>query len=338
MTTRSMKYKILAIATCVTTFICISSNVHAEPPPGYNNKIPGKIMTPHNVETRIGALQFFNGMPSAETVKEVYDNLDFLRGECECQVERQSELLDPFDPLVVGDNTCYMVQAHFPKDALNALLPDHLTIPDDDTMTRYYPGTELKVDAHPFMLSFCHGSNIHDVFTEINVPEQEEIMFVFPVIYTHNDGDMYLCSYVPVLYLDSFAGVVGGLFFGLRKEYHPEMKHGEDAAMSKWWDIEDIIDASFVMQTGEEMSKLPSFFEQTFANPFVTISYPLPFPTMVFYQADVYPDTIRMASETFEWNYRGTTVRDSWDTWSVYSEYYFTMSQPMKARKYFDTR
>ena len=259
-------------------------------------------------------------------------------GKCESRVEPQSELPGSFDPLLVGDNTCYMVQAYFPKVALNAMLPDRLTIPDDATMTRYYPDTELKVGEHPFMLSFCHGSNIHDVFTKINVPEQEEIMFLFPVIYTHNNGDMYLCSYVPVLYLDSLAGVIGGLYFGLRKEYHPEMKHGETATISKWWSIEDIVDASFVMQTDEDMAKLPGFFEQTFANPFVTISYPMPFPKMVFYQARVYPDTVMKADETFYWNYRGTTVSHSEDSWGVYSEYWFTMSQPMNGRKYFRTR
>jgi hypothetical protein len=260
-----------------------------------------------------------------------------LWSECEGQVEPQSELLDDsFDILVVGDNnTCYMIQAYFPKDALNAMLPDKLTIPDDATMARYYPDTKLKVDGHPFMINLCHSSNIHDVYTNISVPEQEEIMFLFPVIYTHDDGDMYLCSYVPVLYLDSFWGVVGGLYFGLRKEYHPEMQHGGDATISKWWSIEDIFYASFVMQTDEDMAELPSFFEQTYANPYVTISYPLPFSKMVFFQIKVYPDTVRMASETFDWNYRGTTVQDSEDTWSVYSEYWFTMSWPMSGRNYF---
>jgi len=268
--------------------------------------------------------------------EQVYVN--GLCGECENRAEPQSELFDSFAPLVVGDNTCYMVQAYFPKDDLDAMLPDHLAIPDDATMTRYYPDTKLKDDAHPFMLSFCHGSNIHDVFTKINVPEQEEIMFLFPVIYTHDDGDVYLCSYVPVLYLDSFAGVLGGLIFGLRKEFHPEMKHGEAGIVSKWWSIEDIVEASFVMQTGENMTELPNFFKQTFANPFVTVSYPLPFPMMVFYQAEVYPAAVRTAGENFYWNYRGATVQDSGDTCSVYSEYWFTMSQPMSGRTYFGTR
>ena len=33
--------------------------------PGYNNKIPEKIMTPSKVKTRIGTLEFFDGMPEA---------------------------------------------------------------------------------------------------------------------------------------------------------------------------------------------------------------------------------------------------------------------------------
>ena len=91
------------------------------------------------------------------------------------------------------------------------------------------------------MLSFCHGSKIHDVFTKIDVPQQEELMFVFPVMYNNTK----LCSYVPVLYLDSALGVAGGLYYGLRKEYHPEMKHNE-TDHSKSWHIDKIIDASFV--------------------------------------------------------------------------------------------
>lgn len=52
----------------------------AEKTPGYNHPIPSKIMTPDKVETSIGTLEFFDGLPSAETVTTVYDNLDLLRG------------------------------------------------------------------------------------------------------------------------------------------------------------------------------------------------------------------------------------------------------------------
>lgn len=48
--------------------------------PGYNYKIPEKIMTPDRVETRIGTLRFFDGMPDAATVEKLYDNLDLIRG------------------------------------------------------------------------------------------------------------------------------------------------------------------------------------------------------------------------------------------------------------------
>lgn len=42
--------------------------------------IPPEITTPDRVETRIGTLKFFDGMPDRATVEKVYDNLDFLRG------------------------------------------------------------------------------------------------------------------------------------------------------------------------------------------------------------------------------------------------------------------
>ena len=67
----------------------------------------------------------------------------------------------------------------------------------------------------------------------------------------------HLCSYVPVLYLDSALGVAGGLYYGLRKEYHPEMKHTE-TDNSKEWDIANIINSAFV-QTNEKMASLPQF-------------------------------------------------------------------------------
>ena len=38
-----------------------------EPTPGYNNKIPESIMTPDKVDTRIGTLKFFDGIPTKKT-------------------------------------------------------------------------------------------------------------------------------------------------------------------------------------------------------------------------------------------------------------------------------
>ncbi|HFE65616.1 MAG TPA: DUF1254 domain-containing protein [Chloroflexi bacterium] len=51
-----------------------------QPTPGYNTHIPEKIMTPDRVETRIGALEFYDGLPTKETAETVFDNLDFMRG------------------------------------------------------------------------------------------------------------------------------------------------------------------------------------------------------------------------------------------------------------------
>ncbi len=48
--------------------------------PGYNTEIPDSIRTPDRVETRIGGLEFRDGLPTRETSQLVYDHLDFLRG------------------------------------------------------------------------------------------------------------------------------------------------------------------------------------------------------------------------------------------------------------------
>lgn len=56
----------------------MSSN--QKPTHSYNTPIPGKITTPDKVETRLGLLEFFDGFPTEETTRKVFDNLDFLRG------------------------------------------------------------------------------------------------------------------------------------------------------------------------------------------------------------------------------------------------------------------
>ena len=48
--------------------------------PKYSADIPDYITTPDSVETRIGTLRFHYGVPDEETVKLVYDQLDFYRG------------------------------------------------------------------------------------------------------------------------------------------------------------------------------------------------------------------------------------------------------------------
>jgi len=49
--------------------------------PKYSADVPESILTPDKVETeRLGTLEFFDGMPAEETIKKVYDNLDYIRG------------------------------------------------------------------------------------------------------------------------------------------------------------------------------------------------------------------------------------------------------------------
>jgi hypothetical protein len=48
-------------------------------PPGFNTPIPSSIMTPDSVETSIGRLNFFDGIPDKKTVEAVYENLDRMR-------------------------------------------------------------------------------------------------------------------------------------------------------------------------------------------------------------------------------------------------------------------
>src|SRR5688572_18625413 len=52
----------------------------AAPKPKYAAIVPASVTTPDIVQTRIGTLKFSDGLPDADTVKKVYDNLDFTRG------------------------------------------------------------------------------------------------------------------------------------------------------------------------------------------------------------------------------------------------------------------
>ena len=233
-----------------------------------------------------------------------------------------------FDPVVEGDNRCFMAISHVDREVLSRKLPSGLSVPDEATLRNAFPEIEIEQGKVPFMLSFCHGSNCHDIFTRMNVPEQEELMFVFPVLYKRQ----HLCSYIPVLYLDSFMGVMGGLWYGLRKEYHPsQIGFFETSADSHTttWQVQDVINASYTRT--EEEKNMPSFITQIFENPFVTRSYP---GNYVFYKASVYPSKINEAIQnTLEWKYWGTKFSETVS--STFAEYHFTMSLPTGGKQYF---
>jgi len=77
-----MKRITLSTTSLVAATLLLAAPVsYAEKPtPGFNNKIPEQIMTPNLVKTRIGDLNFYDGMPDKATLTKVYDNLDFIRG------------------------------------------------------------------------------------------------------------------------------------------------------------------------------------------------------------------------------------------------------------------
>ena len=49
-------------------------------PLNFNTPIPEKIMTPDRVPSRLGTLEFFDGMPTEATAATVLEHLTFLRG------------------------------------------------------------------------------------------------------------------------------------------------------------------------------------------------------------------------------------------------------------------
>jgi hypothetical protein len=58
-----------------------SDTTQAAPPKmKMTTPIPPQITTPDKIETRLGTLNFFDGVPDDSTVQKVYDNLDFERG------------------------------------------------------------------------------------------------------------------------------------------------------------------------------------------------------------------------------------------------------------------
>jgi hypothetical protein len=76
----TMYHRFLALVAILILTTRLAGYVSAEVPPGYNTEIPSNIMTPDTIKTRIGTLEFFDGIPTKETAALLYDNLDFIRG------------------------------------------------------------------------------------------------------------------------------------------------------------------------------------------------------------------------------------------------------------------
>jgi len=77
---KSNKFTYMSLFTGIVIIFQLSLVNATEVPIGYNTPIPSNIMTPDKVETRIGTLNFFDGVPTEKTAELVLDNLMFLRG------------------------------------------------------------------------------------------------------------------------------------------------------------------------------------------------------------------------------------------------------------------
>jgi hypothetical protein len=238
----------------------------------------------------------------------------------------------PHDPILTGIYHANMAVAYFPREELEKFLPRTMSIPPDKVMAEKYPTVKKIEGMHPFLLQGSKGNNVHPLNSDFDSPSYEEIMFYFPVIYTHKK-EQQLCSYVPVLYLDYLFGVfIGNLYWGFRKEYHPGMIIEQTDALKKYT-VKDIIHVSFPQTSKNSRQELDPFFAQTFKNPTVTVSY---LNQTYFYNTKVFSFTkVLDTSPVYEWNYKGSVIRNNKDTFGNYSEFTFTISKSMRYKAYF---
>jgi hypothetical protein len=246
------------------------------------------------------------------------------------QTREQLRNLKPHDPMLAGDNSSYIVVAHFPTKELKRILPQAMSIPSDEVMAKKYPTLDKVAGMHPFMLMFSNCRDVHDVMTEIKLRPYRELMAFIPVTYTHQNEEQ-LCSYVPVLYLEYLIGVIGGLYLGLRKEFRPGMKDIETET-TKTFVVDGVLKASFEKASTDDDKELHPFFTQTLSNPTATVSY---LGQDWFYTTKAYPTKVLAASPEFEWNYKGSVIKNDEHTIANYSEYHFTTSRAMRYDAYF---
>ena len=246
------------------------------------------------------------------------------------QTYEQLKKRTPHDVLLTGNNSSYLVAGYFPREELETILPRAMSIPSDELMASKYPTVKKVEGKHPFVLMFSNCNNVHDVMTNRELRPYRELMFFFPVTYTHDEEEQ-LCSYVPVLYLDYLIGVIGGLYLGLRKEFHPGMQDVETDT-SKSFVIKDVVDVSFQKASTNGSRELDPFFVQAFENPTVTVSY---LNRTYFYTTKVYPTKVLDTSPVYAWHYKGSVIKNDEDTFANYSEYRFTTSQAMRYDAYF---
>src|SRR5262245_26801673 len=66
-------------ALALLALVCAASPAFAQQ---YRAAVPPSITTPDSVETRIGTLKFFDGLPDAETVQKAYEGTSVTGQKC----------------------------------------------------------------------------------------------------------------------------------------------------------------------------------------------------------------------------------------------------------------
>jgi len=234
------------------------------------------------------------------------------------------------DPFITGNNLSYYVTGYIPQDEFKKILPKNMSIPADDILAKAYPTIKKIPGMHPCLLMFSRCYNVHDVITQLDLRPYLELLFYFPVIYK-DMGEERLCSYLPVLYLDFLLGTLGGLFLGLRKEFHPGLTYSETDITSSF-NIKDLLTTNFSRESLEPRQVLDPFFVDVFRKPTATVSY---LNKTVFYTTTVQPKKVFNCEAAYRWNYKDSLIKSSENTYANYCEYSFSTSWAMNYKKYF---
>ena len=64
--------RVLAVAAALHGTVTSQGAIAQEPTPGFNTKIPESILTPDTVQTRVGTLEFFDGIPTKEAAAALF--------------------------------------------------------------------------------------------------------------------------------------------------------------------------------------------------------------------------------------------------------------------------
>ncbi|MCK5364556.1 MAG: hypothetical protein KAR22_16385, partial [Gammaproteobacteria bacterium] len=66
----------MSVAFLGLLIVAPCASAQESPTPGFNTRIPESVLTPDEVETRVGTLEFFDGIPTKETAEALFENLD----------------------------------------------------------------------------------------------------------------------------------------------------------------------------------------------------------------------------------------------------------------------